>query len=147
MSRNPDVADKLAIHELLARAAYALDERNLEMLAASFAADASFTMRIAGGDLIGPFTNRDGIMQLMTSSMAAQTDKRRHVVSNVFFPSEADASTPEGDAVAVVSNLTLLATEHGQIALMSAGVYEDLVVQRDGTWQILRRHLELDKPY
>jgi 3-phenylpropionate/cinnamic acid dioxygenase small subunit len=147
MSRSLDVAEKLAIHELLARAAYALDERNLGMLAASFSVDARFTMRIAGGELIGPFEGREGIMQLMTSAMAEQTDKRRHVVSNVFFTPEADSSTPEGDAVAVVSNLTLLATEHGEIALMSAGIYEDLVIQRDGVWQILRRHLDLDKPY
>jgi 3-phenylpropionate/cinnamic acid dioxygenase small subunit len=147
MSRSLDVADKLAIHELLARSAYALDERIVEMLAASFAADARFTMRIAGGDLIGPFDGREGIMQLMTGAMAEQTDKRRHVVSNIFFTPEANASTPEGDAVAVVSNLTLLATEHGRITLMSAGIYEDLVVQREGVWQIFRRHLELDKPY
>jgi 3-phenylpropionate/cinnamic acid dioxygenase small subunit len=146
-SRSLDVTEKLAIHELLARAAYALDERNLEMLAESFASDARFSMRIAGGDLIGPFEGREGIMQLMTSAMAEQTDKRRHVVSNIFFKPQADAFTPEGDAVAVVSNLTLLATEHGEIALMSAGIYEDLVVQRDGVWQILRRHLDLDKPY
>jgi 3-phenylpropionate/cinnamic acid dioxygenase small subunit len=143
MSRSLDATEKLAIHELLARAAYALDERNLDMLAASFAADARFTLRIARGELIGPFEGREGIMQLMTSAMAEQTDKRRHVVSNVFFTPEAD----ESGAVAVVSNLTLLATEHGEIALMSAGIYEDLVVQRDGVWQILRRHLDLDKPY
>jgi 3-phenylpropionate/cinnamic acid dioxygenase small subunit len=145
MSRSLDVAEKLAIHELLARAAYALDERNLGMLAASFSVDARFTMRIAGGELIGPFEGREGIMQLMTSAMAEQTDQRRHVVSNVFFKPQADAFTPDGDAVAVVSNLTLPA--HGEIALISAGVYEDLVVQRDGVWQILRRHLDLDKPY
>ncbi len=143
MTLSLDAAEKLAIHELLARAAYALDERNLEMLAASFASDAYFSMRIAGGDLIGPFEGREAIMQLMTSAMAEQTDKRRHVVSNIFFTPTAD----EGDAVAVVSNLTLLATEHGEVALISAGIYQDLVVQRGDDWQILRRHLDLDKPY
>lgn len=143
MNAELEVKERLAIHELLSRAAYALDERDVEMLAASFAEDASFSMRIAGGDLIGPFESREGIMQLMTGAMAEQTDKRRHVVSNIFFPADADA----GEGVIVVSNLTLFATENGAISLLSAGVYRDRVVQRDGAWQLLERHLELDKSY
>lgn len=138
-----DTAEKFAIHELLSRAAYALDERDLEMLAASFATDASFSMRIAGGDVAGPFESRDGIMQLMTGAMAEQTDKRRHVVSNIFFPADAGA----GEGVVVVSNLTLFATENGEISLLSAGVYRDRVVKREGVWQLLQRHLDLDKSY
>lgn len=141
MSTEITVAEKLAIHELLARAAYALDEREMEMLAASFAEDASFSMRIAGGDVVGPFESRDGIMQLMSSAMAEQTDKRRHVVSNIFF--EADA----GEGVVVISNLTLMATENDAIKLLTAGVYRDRVVQRDGVWQLQSRHLDLDKSY
>ncbi|HEY7774952.1 MAG TPA: nuclear transport factor 2 family protein [Kineobactrum sp.] len=141
MSTELSVADKLAIHELLARAAYALDERDMDMLAASFAVDARFTMRIAGGDLIGPFEGRDGIMGLMSSSMAEQTDKRRHAVSNIFF--EADV----GEGAVVISNLTLMATENDAIKLLTAGVYRDHVVQRDGVWQLQSRHLDLDKSY
>ena len=132
---------KLAIHELLSRAAYALDVRDVDMLAGSFADNACLSMRIGGGDLIGPFENREGIMKLMTDSMAEQTDQRRHVVSNIFFDGERD-----GHPV-VVSNLTLLATENGEIALLSAGIYRDVVVEVDGQWQILERHIELDKSY
>lgn len=143
MTTELTTGEKLAIHELLSRAAYALDERDVDMLAASFAVDASFSMRIAGGDLIGPFETREGIMQLMTGAMAEQTDKRRHVVSNIFFP----ADTAVGEGVAVVSNLTLFATENGEISLLSAGVYHDRVVKREGAWQLLQRHLELDKSY
>ena len=143
MTAELEIAEKLAIHELLSRAAYALDERDVEMLAASFAEDAAFSMRIAGGDLIGPFESRDGIMELMTGAMAEQTDKRRHVVSNIFFP----ATTGTEEGVAVVSNLTLFATENGEISLLSAGVYHDRVVKREGGWQLLQRHLDLDKSY
>lgn len=143
MTTELTTGEKLAIHELLSRAAYALDERDVEMLAASFAVDASFTMRIAGGDLIGPFETREGIMQLMAGAMAEQIDKRRHVVSNIFFPADAGA----GEGVAVMSNLTLFATEHGEISLLSAGVYQDRVAVRDGAWQLLQRHIELDKSY
>lgn len=133
--------DKLAIHELMGRAAFGYDERNTDMLAACFADEAEFSMRIAGGDLVGPFVGREGILGLMTGSMEEQTDVRRHVVSNLFFEDEAS------DTPLVVSNLTLMATENGEIQLLSAGVYRDRVIKLDGDWRILNRYLELDKAY
>ena len=47
----------------------------------------------------------------------------------------------------VVSNLTLVATENGEIQLLSAGVYRDEVVEEDGAWRVSKRHIELDKSY
>ena len=145
MTQSPEdklgLEDKLAIHELLARSAYGLDVRDTDMLAASFAENARFSMRIAGGDLVGPFVDRSGIMELMTGSMAEQTDQRRHLVTNIYFDGDND-----GNPV-VVSNLTLMATENGEIQLISAGVYRDTVVKVDGDWEILDRYLELDKAY
>ena len=131
---------KLAVHELLGRAAYAYDERDLVMLEDCFSADARFSMRIAGGDLVGPFEGREAIMGLMKGAMEAQTDVRRHVISNIFFDEGAEQPT-------VVSNLTLVATEDGEIRLLSAGVYRDTVVEQGGRWRVLARHLELDKEH
>ena len=131
---------KLAIHELLARGALAYDERDLPTLEAGFARDAQMSMRIAGGELIGPFIGRDAVMKLFTDSMAEQTDVRRHVVSNIFF----DESGPEPVAI---SNLTLVATESGEIKLLTAGIYRDTLAQEDGRWYITNRHIELDKSY
>jgi hypothetical protein len=131
---------KLAINELLARAAYAYDERDLSLLESGFADAAVMSMRIAGGDLIGPFEGRAAIMQLMANSMAEQTDVRRHVISNVFFEEE------EG-ATVVVSNLTLVATEGGKASLLATGVYRDTVVEEGGRWRIAKRHIELDSSY
>ena len=133
--------DKLKISELLSRSAYALDERDVDMLSACFSEEANFTMRIAGGDMIGPFEGRESIMKLMTDSMDQQTDKRRHVVSNIFFESS------EGNNVSVVSNLTLFATENEEIQVLSAGVYHDQVVKIDYNWELHQRHLDLDKSY
>ncbi|MFK8019939.1 MAG: nuclear transport factor 2 family protein [Pseudomonadales bacterium] len=143
MSLAPNLTadDKQDISELLSRSSYALDMRIENMLAECFAEDAQFTLKIGDADLVGPFVNRDGIMQLMTGSFEEQTDQRRHVVSNVFFETSA-----VGDAT-VVSNLTLFGTEDGSIRLISAGVYRDDVVKRDGKWQLFRRHLDLDLPY
>lgn len=131
---------KLSIHELLGRAAFAYDERDMAMLEACFSAQTRLTMRIAGGDLIGPFEGRDAVMALMTGSMAEQTDVRRHIISNIFFDEGADTAT-------VVSNLTLVATENDEIHLLSAGVYRDVVIEEDGSWRIHNRHIELDKSY
>lgn len=134
------IEEKLAVHELLSIAAYAYDERDVAMLESCFASKACFSMRIGGGDLVGPFEGREAIMELMTGSMAQQTDVRRHVVSNIFFdPRESDPTA--------VSNLTLFSTEEGAIQLLSAGVYHDTVVLEGGSWKIIKRHLDLDKSY
>jgi len=133
--------DKLAIHELMGRVQFGYDERDIDMLRECFTEDAEFSMRIAKGDLVGPFVGREAIMGLMTGAMEEQTDVRRHVVSNLFFE-EGDPEKP-----VVVSNLTLMATENGEIQLLSAGIYRDTVVKSDDGWQILNRYLELDKPY
>ena len=50
-----NVIEKLAIHELLNKAAYGYDSRTIDMLANCFTEEAAMTMRIADGDLIGPF--------------------------------------------------------------------------------------------
>ena len=131
---------KLEIHELLSRAAYAYDEREIGMLGECFAEQASFSMRIAGGDLIGPFESKSGIMGLMTGSMSEQADVRRHVISNIFFELADDKTV-------VISNLTLMATENGDIQVLSSGVYRDQVINENGQWCIANRYLELDKPY
>jgi 3-phenylpropionate/cinnamic acid dioxygenase small subunit len=132
--------EKLAIHELLSMAAYAYDERDVDMLESCFSGQASFSMCIGGGDLVGPFEGREAIMGLMTGSMAEQTDVRRHVVSNIFFD-------PRESEPTAVSNLTLFSTEEGEIQILSAGVYHDTVVRENGAWKILKRHLDLDKSY
>ena len=132
--------DKLAIHELLSRSAFGYDERQLDILQACFTDDASMVVRIAGGEPVGPFEGRKNIMQLMTDSMDAQSDKRRHVISNIFFESE------DENTVSVNSTLTLYASENSQIKLLSSGIYRDTVVKRNGAWQISRRQLDLDLP-
>lgn len=132
--------DKFAIQELFARCAYAYDERKERLLADCFTTDAVFTLRIAGGDLVGPFEGRESIMGLMTGSMAEQTDVRRHVVSNLFFEEE-------GAEPVAISGLTLIATENEDIQLLSAGIYRDVVTKQEGIWRICKRHLDLDKAY
>jgi len=133
--------DRLTIHELMGRAAFALDERDLATLEASFASDAVMSVRIAGGDPLGPFDGREAIMGLMTDSMAQQTDQRRHVVSNLFID-DADPERPQ-----VTSYLTLFGTENGEVQLICTGIYRDEVRRENGRWVLARRHLDLDRPF
>lgn len=133
--------EKLAIHELLGRASYGLDERDLTLLESCFAPEAIFIINIEGADPIPPFEGREAIMKLMTDSMEAQTDKRRHIASNIFFESEGK------DEAMVVSNLTLYSIENGDIRLVSSGIYRDKVVKVDDSWRISVRDLHLDLPY
>lgn len=137
-----NVTDKMKISELLNKSSYALDERKLEMLEDCFADDAVMSLRIEGGDLIGPFDGQEAIMKLMKDSVDAQTDQRRHISSNLFFQEEV------GEEVAkVVSYLSLFATKNGEITLLTTGVYQDEVARVAGEWKIKKRHLELELPY
>jgi hypothetical protein len=134
-------SDKLAIHELLSRAAYSFDERNLDMLEQCFTADAGMLVDITGIGEVGPFQGREAIMQLMSDTLAAQTDVRRHVISNFFFESEGKK------AARVVSSLVVFAVENGEINVIISGIYRDDVVKSDGDWQISQRRLDLDLPF
>jgi hypothetical protein len=132
---------KLKIHELLSRAAYCFDERRLEDLADCFMPNATMLVTIAGIGEVGPFNGRDAIMQLMSQTLEAQTDVRRHVVSNFFFEAEGKK------AATVVSNLVVTAVENGKIDVIISGVYRDEVVRDDEIWRIHNRRLDLDLPF
>lgn len=136
-----NVTDKIKISELLNKSSYALDERKLEMLEACFADDAVMSLRIEGGNLIGPFNGQEEIMKLMKDSMDTQTDQRRHIISNIFFQEE------DEEVAKVVSYLTLFATENGEINLLTTGTYQDEVARVAGEWKIKKRHLDLELPY
>jgi 3-phenylpropionate/cinnamic acid dioxygenase small subunit len=136
----PSVEDRFAISELLNRMAYFYDDNHLDNLSACFASDAVMSMQIAGGDMVGPFEGRDSIMELYRGAKASQTDVRRHDITNIMF----DAS---GDTLAVISYLTLFATENAETKLLTTGVYRDQVGQIDGAWKITKRHIDLDSAY
>lgn len=134
-------SDKLAIQELLSRAAYAFDERKLDILESCFTPDASMLIDITGVGEVGPFDGREAIMQLMTDTIAAQTDVRRHVISNFFFESEKKKSAR------VISSVVVFSVENGEINVIISGIYRDDVVRAEGQWQIAHRHLDLDLPF
>jgi ketosteroid isomerase-like protein len=133
--------DKLLIHELLGRAAHSFDERQLDVLGACFTADATMLVHITGSGDVGPFEGREAIMTLMADTLDAQTDVRRHVISNFYFEAEGD------EAARVVSSLVVTSVEDGRIDVIISGIYRDDVVKTVDGWQIFHRHLDLDLPF
>ena len=98
-------------------------------------------VNIADGQTFGPFEGRDAIMGLMSGTLAAQTDTRRHVICDIFFESEG-----QQEAV-VVSTLLLSSVADGEISLVTSGVYRDVVKKVDGVWLFANRNLDLDMPF
>ena len=130
--------DKLAIHELLSRAAYSFDQHDLDMLEQCFVEDANMLVNIADGQTFGPFEGREAIMQLMKGTLDAQTDTRRHIISNFIFETEGDQNA------IVLSSIDLIATENGKINVITSGIYRDVVEKNNGNWQIQDRRLDLE---
>ena len=120
------VKDRLTISELFARMAYYYDEGNLDALEASFSEKAVMSMQVCGGEMIGPFEDRQNIMVLYRNAISHQNDVRRHSISNVLFETS-------NDVITAISSLTLFATEKGETKLLITGVYRDkMVVENEG---------------
>jgi len=130
------------IEDVLGRASWGYDENDVDLIASQFTETAAMTLQIGReGDTIGPFEGREQIRKLHADSLAAQTDQRRHNVSNLTIWSDT------GDAATVTSNLTLLSIENGAIQVLSSGWYRDEFVHGGDGWRIARRHVYLDLPY
>ena len=135
-------SNRPSIENTLHRAAWGYDENDVDLIAAQFTEDASMTLQIGrDGDPIGPFDGRDAIRKLHADSLAAQTDQRRHNVSNLIVESETD------DSASTLSNLTLLSIENGAARVLSSGWYRDELVRHGEAWLIRTRHIYLDLPY
>ncbi|WP_409333069.1 nuclear transport factor 2 family protein [Trujillonella humicola] len=130
------------IENVLNRYSIAYDQNDMTEMADTFADGATLSMRIGGGDLIGPFEGKEAVMKLMTDSLASQTDQRRHVTTNLAIRKETD------DSATVESYLTLISVKDGKATLLSTALYQDeLVKESDGAWRFTKRHIELDLPY
>ena len=137
----PDLATKQAIQEALARSAYALDERQMDLLEAGFTEDATLEIKIAGAEPI-LFESRDTIMGLMRDAADTQTDIRRHLINNLYFQ-----DTNSDGLVQCTANLTITSVENGAICLVTSGYYRDSFEHHNGQWLIAHRCIDLDMAY
>jgi len=77
----------------------------------------------------------------MSAAWAAQTDQRRHVITNFRFLEQAD------ERVEVRAYLSLHVTDGGVLAVTSAGVYRTTVVRVGDGWRFAKLDLALDAPF
>jgi 3-phenylpropionate/cinnamic acid dioxygenase small subunit len=132
---------KLAIHELMSRAAYYFDAHDADGLEACFCEDARMLVDITGGETFGPFEGRDSIMELMRGSLEAQKDRRRHIICDLFFESEGK------NEATVVSTLVVSSVDNDEMTLVTSGVYRDQVRKVGSDWLIADRHVDLDRMF
>jgi len=118
---------------LFADYAWGIDHGRWELLAGTFAENASFGVSVAGEEVVPPIAGRAAIVDFISSTTIAQPDQRRHVITNV---------RPEGDGGA--ANLTLLVVENGQLEVKSCGYYTTTLVEEGGAWRFGDMRLFLD---
>lgn len=131
------MADFGEIVTLFSRYAAANDWPNQELLESTLTEDATFLLHIAGADSIGPFEGRQAIVDFFMPILNAQTDTRKHVISNYDVQGEGRVN----------AYLTLIATENGETALKSAGLYETEVVDSESGPRFRAMTLSLDSGF
>lgn len=138
-----DVPARAEIEQLLHRICWGYDENDVALIANSFTADASMSMRVGDrdGELVGPFTGRERIRELHADALASQQDQRRHQLANLWIAEESE------DEVTVVTTLVLHAVRDGAVTALSTGWYRDRLVRTDDGLKVAERYLYLDLPY
>lgn len=122
---------------------YALgyDDGDMALVENTLTPDAVLSMRVADGDLVGPFEGRQAIMELFRSASHSQQDQqRRHVTSNIIIDAEDDWARS-------VAYVTIFAAANGTVTAVSTGKYVDELVRTPQGWKFRKRHIALDLPY
>jgi len=133
------LADRAEIEELVTRYVTALDGLDAEAYASVFAEDAVY-------DVTGTvYSGRAAIRKIVTDLQASRDRARAegvpspalyHVMSN-----SSIEIVDEDEARHTSYAQTVRAAENGEFIVGFMGRYEDLIVRRDGRWQILSRKL------
>jgi hypothetical protein len=138
-----NVPARAEIEQVLHRICWGYDENDVDLIADSFTADATMSMRVGDrdGELVGPFAGRERIRRLHADTLASQQDQRRHQVTNLWVEEESE------DEVTAVTTLVLHAVRDGAVTALSTGWYRDRLVRTDEGLKVAERYLYLDLPY
>ena len=139
------MAELEEIRALLYRACYANDERDAELWESCWTEDAQMgggsRSEVASGEA-NVFQGRAAITAALTHAWERQTNRRRHVLSNIFLVEDGE------DEAVVHSYITLyLIKDEGRPKLDITGSYRDHVVRESGQWKIKQRHAVMDSVY
>ncbi|MEU6556366.1 nuclear transport factor 2 family protein [Streptomyces sp. NPDC046915] len=131
-------AEQLAVQQTLARYAFALDHGDLVALEGVLTEDATWTAMTADEVEQGPFVGRAAILDLVRGATAAQTDQRRHNLTNMVLR-RADA-----DTAVVWAYLMLTSNAGGSPTLITTGFYTFTLQYTDSEWRIANLFVGLD---
>lgn len=131
-------AEQLAVQQVLARYAFALDHGDLAALEGVLTEDATMTLSVAGEIEQGPFTGRAAILDLTRGATEAQTDQRRHNLVNTVLR-RADA-----DTAVVWAYLVLTSNAGGSATVVSTGFYTFTLKRVEAQWRIATIFVGLD---
>lgn len=124
------------IAELFSKFGAAVDQHRADTLVDVLGEQASFEVVVTGGDTYGPFSPRDAVIEFVGSMVTAQTDQRRHCMTNF-----------RRDGESVFAYLTLMVTEGGELTPQTTGFYEATLTTEGGQPRIEKLRLTLDRPF
>ena len=130
VDRTADVADKLAIQELFARYAHAIDDLDPVAWVACFTADGIFQ--------VGTRAMQGAAALRGYADVHVREIRCRHMMSNFLYTVRGD------EAAGQCSMLATLATAGGY-RIFAQGRYVDRLVRQDGVWRIAHRKVETDQ--
>jgi hypothetical protein len=124
------------VEQLFATYAYAIDTREFELLHGVFTKDATFVVSIEDGDTY-PFEGRDYLVSFIGETTLAQTDRRRHVITNIRVDGEERAT----------AYLSLVVVDGGALTVKSTGIYTATLAREDGALRFATLGLHLLLPF
>ncbi|MDT0611233.1 nuclear transport factor 2 family protein [Streptomyces lancefieldiae] len=133
-----DPAGQLAVRQTLARYVFALDHADMAALEGVLTEDATWTAVIADETEQGPFIGRAAILDLVRGAAQAQTDQRRHHLTNLVF-----RRADDGTAV-VWAYLTLTSNADGDPAVVTTGFSTFTLRHAENAWRITDLFIGLD---
>ena len=136
-----DPAQQFAVHQVLARYAFALDQHDLQALGGVLTEDATWAIRIADDSELGPVVGREAILQFVQAAIDAQTDQQRHHLVNVTLHSA------DTDKALVHAYLMLTSNAGGDSGVIATGFYTFGLERSQGHWRIAKLFLGTDNAW
>ncbi|MTD54283.1 nuclear transport factor 2 family protein [Amycolatopsis pithecellobii] len=136
-----DPAQQLAVHQVLVRYAFALDQQDLAALESVLTENATWTFKFAGQNDLGPVAGRAAILDFVREAIDAETDQRRHNLVNLVVHS-ADAGTALAHAY-----LMLTSNAGGGSGVIGTGFYTFRLEHDGGEWRIADLFLGTDNAW
>lgn len=136
-----EALDRCLVAERIHRYAWGYDERDADLLADCFTADAVWEGSIMGTEPVGPFHGREALIEFLTDFWTVQRDQRRHIFSNVVID-HIDTDTATAHAY-----LMLTSASDASMQPQTTGPYRFDLVNADGVWRIKRLSAGFDAPF